>query len=508
MSQLNSLAERDFERTFDVAIIGFGPTGATLGNLLALRGLQVLVLDREPDIYMLPRAVHFDGESMRIFQTIGVADTLLPDLYSAPGTKFVNPAGQVLLQWSHSSEVGPQGWREHWRCHQPQLERVLRDRLAEQPSVTVRLRHDVFALDDLGDAVQLRFEDLSRGAIGSARARYVVGCDGARSTVRRFMGTKLDDLKAHQRWVVVDALLKRDVPSLGDHSIQYCNPARPATYIRGVGLRRRWEIMLLPGEDSAEAVRPERLWNLLSPWIKSDDADLERAAVYTFHSVVASGWRRGRLLLAGDAAHQTPPFLGQGMCAGLRDAANLAWKLADVAIDGAAEQLLDTYESERSPHVREYIETAVRLGSVIQTTDPEVARERDAAMLTNPQTFKALKPSLGPGAHDAGPASGQIGEQPKLPSGKRLDDEIGWNWALVCSGPVSEALVQQPVSAVRIVIADDDTQAASWLQRLNAQAVLIRPDRYVFGTAVDAREAEALLASAGFSLVARQPQPV
>jgi 3-(3-hydroxy-phenyl)propionate hydroxylase len=327
--------------------------------------------------------------------------------------------------------------------------------------------------------------------------------------VRSIMGTQLvrtqlDD--SHEQWVVVDALLKRERPDLGEYSIQYCNPARPATYIRGAGRRRRWELMLLPGEDEAQVLQPERLWALLSPWITLADADIERAAVYAFHSVVASDWRRGHLLLAGDAAHQTPPFLGQGMCAGLRDAANLAWKLTDVIAGRATESLLDTYESERAPHVREYIETAVRLGALIQTTDLEVARARDIAMLKTPQSFKPLKPSLGPGAHDASLHSGQVGEQPALASGKRLDDEVGWNWALVCSAELKSALDSVP-RAVRTVVADGSPQLEDWLQRLSTSAVLVRPDRYIFGTADDARSAAALLSRAGFTEY-RRPEEI
>jgi 3-(3-hydroxy-phenyl)propionate hydroxylase len=483
------------EHPFDVAIIGLGPTGATLAHLLASRGLSVLVLDREADVYSLPRAVHFDGECMRIFQTIGVAQDLLPDLYSGPGTKFVNGQGQVLLQWTHSDDVGPQGWRNHYRCHQPQLEQVLRKRLAGHPEVAVRLRHDVFAVENTEGGVLLRFEDLSRGALGSASARYVVGCDGARSTVRRFMNTELDDLKVHQRWVVVDALLKRNRDDLGDHSIQYCNPKRPATYIRGVGNRRRWEIMLMPGDDSATITQPEQLWGVLSPWIAPADADLERAAVYTFHSVVAKGWRRGRLLIAGDAAHQTPPFLGQGMCAGLRDAANLAWKLADVVSGQAETELLDTYESERSPHVRQYIETAVSLGSLIQTTDPEVARRRDAEMAANPQTFEALKPALGPGLHDGGSWGGHVSSQPRLQNGILMDDAVGYDYALICTSEVAQGLRELP-ERVRMLVADASADLKAYLEAMQSSAVLVRPDRYVFGTARTVDAARTLMARA------------
>ncbi len=466
---------------YDVAIIGFGPTGATLANLLALRGLKVLALDRESDIYRLPRAVHFDGECMRVFQTIGIADQLAQDVVVAPGMRFVAADGDLLLDWSRPTQIGPQGWHASYRFHQPTLETLLRQRLEGHASVDIRLRHEVFALEPGPDAVDLRLEDLCSGRLLRTSARYVVGCDGARSTVRRFMGTELEDLKSHERWLVVDVILNRERPDLGDHSVQYCDPARPATYVRGPGSRRRWELMMMPGEDAAAMSRPDTIWRLLSRWIQPEEAALERPAVYTFHSVVARGWRNGHLLIAGDAAHQTPPFMGQGMCAGIRDAANLGWKLADVLEGRAGDALLDTYESERSPHVREFIETAVRLGSVIQTTDADAARRRDVEMRAARPVFTTPSPRLGPGAH-VGPApAGHISEQPRLADDSRLDDRVGYHHALL----VDPSWDVGATGAQLVVVPADSASARDWLTRLGAGAVLLRPDRYVAGVAAD-----------------------
>lgn len=476
-------------RRYDVAIVGLGPVGATLANLLALRGLSVLALDREAEIYRLPRAIHFDGECMRVFQTIGIADSLARDLVVAPGMKFVAADGELLLDWTRPTQVGPQGWHASYRFHQPTLETLLRKRLGEHACVDVRLRHEVFSVEPGDDAATLRLEDMSSGRLLHTRAGFVVGCDGARSTIRRFMGTELEDLKSHERWLVVDVVLRRERPDLGDHSVQYCDPARPATYVRGAGERRRWELMLLPGEDAAEMSRPEAVWRLLSRWVTPDEATLERPAVYTFHSVVARGWRRGRLLIAGDAAHQTPPFMGQGMCAGIRDAANLGWKLAEVSTGVAGEGLLDTYESERSPHVREFIETAVRLGGVIQTTDPDAARRRDADMRAARPVFTTPSPQLGPGAHDGGWPAGHIGEQPRLADGIRLDDRAGYHPVLL----IDPAWDAGKLDGCPTVVPADSADACDWLHRLGARAVLLRPDRYVAGIATDRDALERLL---------------
>jgi 3-(3-hydroxy-phenyl)propionate hydroxylase len=481
----------DPSQTFDVAIIGLGPVGATLANLLGLCDLRVLVLEREADVYRLPRAIHFDGECMRVFQTIGIADELFPDLFVAPGMRFIDADGNLLIDWQRgSAEPGPQAWHRSYRFHQPTLELLLRRRLGQRANVDVRLRHEAFSIEPHGDHVQVRVEDLSTGRLSSARARYVVGCDGARSIVRRFMGTEFEDLRSHDRWLVVDVVLKRDRPDLGEYSIQYCDPRRPVTYVRGPGSRRRWEIMLMPGDDPAIGSKPPDIWRLLDRWITPDDAELERPAVYTFHSVLARGWRRGRLLIAGDAAHQTPPFMGQGMCAGIRDVANLAWKLGEVVSGRFRDELLDTYESERSPHARVFIETAVWMGTVIQAMTPEAIARRNAEMLNNPRNFTTPEPALGPGCHTGDGRGGWLSSQPLLRDGGRLDDLHGYRPALIVTAPLADSawrLLGEEIASRMKVHVTQEPSVLQWLASLEAEAVLLRPDRYVFGTATDPR---------------------
>ena len=208
------------------------------------------------------------------------------------------------------------------------------------------------------------------------------------------------------------------------------------------GKRHRWEFMLMPQDDAATITRPESVYALLAPWnIDPDKSKIERAVVYTFHSALATRWRRDRLLLAGDSAHQTPPFLGQGMCSGLRDAANLAWKLRDVITGRAPDFLLDTYESERMEHVRAFIELAVELGGVIQTTDPEKARQRDRELVANPTMLRPITPRLGPGLHgDAPTLAGARAAQPRLADGGRLDDRVGYRFALLATARLLDTL--------------------------------------------------------------------
>jgi len=483
---------------FDVAVIGLGPVGGTVAGLLSRYGLTVAVLEREAAPYPLPRAVHFDAECMRVFDAIGISEEVDRDCLVSTGMKFVNADGQLLVDWPRPDGIGPQGWHLSYRFHQPDLERTLRRFLADQTNVSVRSRCEVYAIEDQGSHVTVRFEDLSCGMLESVDAAYVIGADGARSLVRRLIGSEMADLGLHERWLVFDALLKRPWSVLGDHSVQFCDPSRPATYVRGVGNRRRFEIMLLPGEDAAEIARPESVWSLIEKWMGPEDADLERAAVYTFHAVVAQRWRMGRLLLAGDAAHQTPPFLGQGLCAGIRDAANLAWKLAAVLRHGAADTLLDTYQQERAPHVSEYIRLAVELGRIIQARDPQEAAERDRTLAAAPRQMRSLSPRLGASALrlDA-TASGLVAAQPALRDGTRLDRRARQDFAIVTRpGLLGNAkhdalrhLAPYPVT----VIEDDSPETLAWLDELGAAAVVTRPDRYVFGTASTMAQLQALL---------------
>ena len=344
--------------------------------------------------------MHFDGEVMRIFQSAGLAEKIAAVVRaSSQGMHFVNGEGRTLMIRRGIDGPGPHGWAGNWYFHQPILEGVLREGLKRFANVRVHLGHEVASVDDLD-------------------ARYVVGCDGARSLVRQAIGSRHLDLGLHQPWLVVDLLCDPDSPrvkALPDYTVQLCDPARPMTVVNVGGDRRRWEIMLMPGDDPARLTDPDVFWPMMTRWLGPEDARLERAAVYTFHSVVQEGWRKGRLLLAGDSCHQTPPFLGQGMCAGMRDAANLAWKLAAIVKDGAPDALLDTYESERLPHVRDLHRSRRRaLGAVLQETDREAAAARDRRFEAGAEMFDFPQPQLGPGCrarraaarrHDLPPAA-------------------------------------------------------------------------------------------------------
>jgi 3-(3-hydroxy-phenyl)propionate hydroxylase len=486
---------------YDVAIVGLGPVGATLANLLGRQGLRVLVLEREDEAYALPRAVHFDDECMRVFQATGVADDVSAIAAPSRGMRYVDADGNIIIESPVPQELTQHGWHHGYRFHQPDLEAALSRNLARWPNVEVKRRSDVFALEQRERNVCVRFEDLSSGRIRSVLATFVVGCDGARSTVRRFIGSQWIDLGFHERWLVVDVLLKVPRPDLGDLSVQHCNPVRSSTYVSGLGNRRRWEMRLHHDESSKAMMQPARVWQLLSQWLTPDEADIERQAVYTFHSALAETWRAGRLLLAGDSAHQTPPFLGQGMCAGIRDASNLAWKLEAVVHGHAPESLLDSYQQERAAHVREYIELAVTLGGVINTTTtnpvlPNSVRTGDKSLRLNRR-----KPMLGCGFSFG--CSGLIGRQipqPALSDGRRLDEAVGLRFCLLVASRHIDQLTPDALGLLEKhnvrLIADAAPELQCWLAQTGHSAVLVRPDRYVYGAADTAAGLVTLLAAA------------
>ena len=244
-------------KQYDVIIVGLGPTGGTLANLLALNGFSILILEREKNLYALPRAVHFDDEIMRVFQTIGITKKFLKNTIINKGTKFVNSDGKVLLDWPRPKSITENGWYPSYRFHQPDLEKNLRNRLKNFKKVKLMQNTEVIRIKNNRDSVNLLFK--SKNKLQKVRSKYVIGCDGARSTTRDQMGSVLDNLGFTQKWAVVDLILRKNKNKLPDRTIQYSNSERPATYCRNVGKRRRWEFAIQDNEDEKEILSDEYL---------------------------------------------------------------------------------------------------------------------------------------------------------------------------------------------------------------------------------------------------------
>lgn len=468
---------------YDVVIAGLGPVGAMLAALLGREGARVLAVDRSPQVYPLPRAAHVDGEIVRIFQSLGLAQALAPHIRPAPSYRFLSADGATLIEVP-AARIAANGWFDHYMIYQPGLELALRERLENLPNVEVRLGSTVTGFIQSDGAVGVH---LSGGGADdeTVEARFLVGCDGGASAVRKAAGILLDDYGFDESWLVIDALTP-DEDLLPADCVQYCDPKRPTTCVPLGPGRHRWEFMVVAGDDHESLLHDVSLETLLGAWAEPASLQVERRAIYNFHGLVAQKWRTGRVFLAGDAAHQMPPFAGQGMCSGIRDAQNLAWKLAAVLQGTASSDLLDTYQSEREPQVRAITEMAINAGKVVCTTDPVVAGQRDreaqAARERSDRPPSLPLPPVGKSsALGTDEPAGDIFPQFLTPSRLRSDDALG-------KGPwlLSRDRFDPDIAGLRTFALGDPailpfmTSIKAWLDEHDAQSVLVRPDRLVF----------------------------
>ena len=463
---------------YDVIIVGLGPTGGTLANLLALNGFSILILEREKNLYALPRAVHFDDEIMRVFQTIGITKKFLKNTIINKGTKFVNSEGKVLLDWPRPKSITENGWYPSYRFHQPDLERNLRYRLKTFKKVKLMQNTEVIKIKNNKNSVDLYFK--RKNKIQKVSSQYVVGCDGARSTTREQMGSVLDNLGFTQKWAVVDLILKKNKNKLPDRTIQYSNSERPATYCRNVGKRRRWEFAIQDNENEKEILSDQYIWNFLKPWLKPKEAYLERKAIYIFQSAIASKWRKGRIFIAGDAAHLMPPFMGQGMCAGIRDASNLAWKISWCINNKHDEKFLDTYQTERFSNAKEYIETTMRMGEFVNAVGTENITDNISSGPDGTKSMQSIKPKLGTGlGSNKDKNRGKIFPQLKMKNGKTLDEKFSKSPLLLTSYKLAKKV---SLKKIQLITDKDIKGLGDLLKNYKAKAVIVRPDRFILKT--------------------------
>ncbi len=529
---------------FDVIVVGCGPVGATAANLLGARGLRTLVIERDLEPHPLPRAIHFDHEIMRIFQSAGMAAAIRPHTSSPAGRMYFGANRRPIRRFEPNERTPRLGWPSALFFYQPDLERVLREELHRRPSVTMVGGCEVLTVEPQADGVAV--EGQGREGAFAYRGRYVLGCDGARSVVRKAIGATLDDFGFDEPWIVVDAFVDGPITLPELHNLPtgidmqdvlfiVGDPARPVSVIPGGGRHRRWEFMMLPGETAQDFADPAAVRALVEPFVRTASFELIRSAIYRFHALVAQRWSRGNIFLVGDSAHQTPPYFGQGLCHGIRDAANLAWKLDSVLRGEAPEALLQTYQIEREPQVRAVIQMSVAAGRIICTLDPAVAARRDAELAQQAaqpaNAYVDLIPPLRQGllaAAPGAPAPEPVGArfiQPPVrdPAGatRLLDDATGGGFVLLVragSGAVPNRTERVGATFLKVVkvvpngtapgeggIEDTSGELAAWFDRYGCDCVLVRPDFYVYGVGRGATGPETLVTQLRGDLARERP---
>lgn len=495
--------------TYDVAVIGYGPTGATAANLLGQLGLKVVVIERDPNIYNRARAISTDEEVMRIWQRIGLAERLAADMLPDRPLRFVDCRGDAFIELrppSHGCGHPPQQF-----LYQPAVDTVLRDGVDRFPNVDVLVSHECLRVQNTDDDVELMLADLTGDSVKRVRASYVIAADGGSSPTRGQLGIGYTGRTYDERWVVIDTEVREQWP--GHDSLRFhCDPACPTVDCPTPLGHHRWEYPARGDASDAELVSDAAIWRVLgAQGITEANVRILRAVIYRHHVRIADRWRVGRVFLAGDAAHAMPPWIGQGMSAGVRDVANLCWKIAAVLDGSAPDALLNSYQAERMPHVRETTKRAVRVGRIITEPRPAVAALRNAVMRAVPR-IPRLPAKLHatmwiPDAHyrdgylgGTHPALGWQLPQPWLidekGGGVRLDDALRGEWTLLHTGAATaglQAWKTMGISTIRLIgpsgypmpdsLVDGGGSLVAWLADKGAEAVVVRPDGFVYAAA-------------------------
>ncbi len=503
---------------FDAVVVGCGPVGGITANYLGLHGLRTLVLERELHEHTQPRAFSCDDETQRNFQAAGLVGDLAVALWPCQSMDYIDARKQVLATAAFKELDFGHGHPALSYFNQPQLELVLRQGLRRFPHVELRMGHEVESYTEDEEGLTLQVKDRRTGRTFPVRTRYLLGCDGGHSTVRHLMGVEMEGISYGEPWITLACTTPTSEP---DFSYYVCDPERPGFATRCPFNEIRMDFLVREHERSDVIETKEFVDQLLGRFIDPKQVTVTRAAVFTFHSKVAARWREGRVFLLGDAAHLMPPFLGQGMCSGIRDAINLTWKLAQVRRGAAGDALLDTYEQERRPHVVNMIKATLMMGRVMLARSKIISAVRNALMRWSYRhiagarsflrEFKA-KPKMlvsqgfiSNGRRKDSAAEGTYFPQPRVgvAGGDTLplDETVGNRFAVLCVADVPEPVRQSAEALARELggvllrvlpadrasevgpgsVVDVEGKLTAWFTQYQADTALLRPDRYVYG---------------------------
>ena len=499
---------------YDVVVIGFGPCGQMASLQLGQMGHNVIAIERHPQLYGLSRAGHVDDEIMRTFDRVGAGEEFREDAVAWELYDMRNKAfGGDLLMSLDWSLVGPHGHRGHWIFYQNNLELALNHRINELDNVEVHMDHEVVAIDQDADGVEVRYRNRKSGEERTVRAQYAVAADGANSFVRDQLGITVTPGNDGPLQLVIDTVQKRELSFEFDNG-QFADPERPGCLFQLGKTHRRWEFTLLPGE-TPEDMTLDKVWELLEPWVTPEDVEVLRYPVYQFRESMTDEWRRGRIFLIGDAAHILWPFAGEGMCNGLRDASALTWRL-DLVMRGLANaSVLDSYEGDRKPNMQGWTDLSREIGIPCIITDPEAAAQRDGFLKAVQQDPSLMPPpTIPPGptafSRDADPLAGTPAVQGQVRDSDTVglfDDVVGRGFQLITVDPtVLDGLTEEnreflaSIGAVvasvgdeKATVQDEEGTYAGWFAEHGRVAVLARPDFWLFGSAADADDVNALV---------------
>ena len=472
---------------FDIAICGYGPVGSTFAGLMGKLGHKVLVIDKNIGPSPTARAINTDGEQLRTFDMLNIAEKVVENSTEVHRVHFGDANLQPIQTIEQPVGVSAMGWPTQVLFYQPELEGFIRESVDSIDTVTLAEGTELIDFDDYNDEVTLKCR-LPEGEV-EYKTKFLIGCDGASSFVRKKLNIDLEDLEYNQEWLVCDAHLTKKIDIPENEAMQVCDPKRPGTYVPGRRGHLRFEFKMMPGEKPEELEKDSMVWDLLSPWINQENATLERAQVYAFHACIAEKWREKNVLIAGDSAHQMPPFMGAGMGTGIRDVTNLSWKL-NLILEGKADKtLLDKYQLERHSHAKWTVAQTVTIGQVIEGF---CAAAEGKDYEPKGPSYDVKFPHIPAGIYSdpEDMITGMPVPQPLINNDNQkilLDRVMGSNFALITKekefhfSEKAQLIVDLlNLQIIKLESNDDDEGRLDPIFE-KYKAILVRPDKYVYG---------------------------